>query len=306
MIFQHPYWLLASVFLLACAFIYRTAGVRSAWHKVMSPEVLGILNNKLPSDSLINKVLLAAAIVAAALSAPSTRNDQSDAFQHTDGWFLLADLSRSMTMTDVLPSRLSAMRSALTDLTKASGAKATALIIYTADAFMVVPPSFDKQQLTETTALLDYGAIEQDGSNLTRAISLAVSSIAQSGMTQARVFVLSDTGGISNNAIAAAKFLAGQGHRLDLILFGNPQLNSDANQQLDITLATQLAKAGRGLTIQSDSLGSVDLSNLSLNHDNNAIQNAAQRAIHWHNQSHWLLLLLLPLFPSIYRDYNAS
>ncbi len=306
MILQHPYWLIVSTLLLAWAFIYRSAGVRSAWHKVMSPGVLGLLTKQLPSNSFVNKFLLAAAIVAAALSSPSTRNPQSDAFQHTDGWFLLADLSRSMTVNDVLPTRLAAMRSALTELSKASGAKATALIIYTSDAFMVVPPSFDKQQLAETAALLEYGAIKNDGSNLTRAISLAVSSIAQSGMTQARVFVLSDTGGITNNAIAAAKYLATQGHRLDLIMFGNPLAKLDTSQQLDMTLAQQLADAGAGRMIQANSLGAVNYSALSLGDDNKLIENAAQRAIHWKNQSHWLLLLLLPLFPGIYRDYNAS
>lgn len=284
----------------------RRTGVRSAWHKVMPAEVLQLLTQQRPSKSLINHFLLAAAIVAAALSSPSTRNPQSDAFQHTDGWFLLADLSRSMTMSDVLPSRLSAMRSALTELTDASGAKATALIIYTSDAFMVVPPSFDKQQLAQTVALLEYGAIKQDGSNLTRALSLALSSIGESGMTQARVFVLSDSGGIANNAIAAAKFLATQGHRLDFILFGNPQTSTDTKQPIDIKLAEQLASAGEGLLIQADSLGAVDLNGLALSGDNNALQNAAQRAIHWHNQSHWLMLLLLPLFPGIYREYNAS
>lgn len=306
MILQHPYWLVASAFLIACAFIYRNAGVRSAWHKIMPIEVLRLLTKQRPSKSLVNHLLLAAAIVAAALSSPSTRNPQSDAYQHTDGWFLLADLSRSMTMTDVLPSRLSAMRSALTTLTNASGAKASALIIYTADAFMVVPPSFDKQQLAQTAALLEYGAIKQDGSNLTRAISLALSSIAESGMTQARVFVLSDTGGISNNAIAAAKFLAAQGHRLDFILFGNPLADTDAKQQVDVKLAEQLASAGAGLLVHADSLGAVNLNSLALDDDNNAIQNAAQRAIHWQNQSHWLLLLLLPLFPGIYREYNTA
>ncbi len=306
MIFQHPYWLLVSAFLFACAFIYRSAGLRSAWHKLMSKAVLNLLINHLPSKAFVNKLLLAAAIVAAALSSPSTRNPESDAFQHTDGWFLLADLSRSMTMTDVLPSRLAAMRNALTELTTASGAKATALIIYTADAFMVVPPSFDKQQLAQTAALLEYGVIEKDGSNLTRAISLAVSSIAESGMTQARVFVLNDTGGISNNAIAAAKFLSTQGHRLDLITFGNSEANNDANQQLDMELAQQLASTGGGKLVHADSLGAVDLSELSLNNDKVAVQNAAQRAIHWQNQSHWLLLLLLPLLPGIYREYNAT
>lgn len=306
MILQHPYWLLVSVFLIACAFIHRSNGVRGAWHKIMPAEVLQLLTKQRPSKTLVNHFLLAAAIVAAALSSPSTRNPQSDAFQHTDGWFFLADLSRSMTMDDVLPSRLSAMRSALTDLTNKSGANATALIIYTADAFMVVPPSFDKEQLTETVALLEYGAIKQDGSNLTRALSLAISSIEESGMTQARIFVLSDTGGISNNAIAAAKFIATQGHRLDIISFGNPLASIDTNQQLDIKLAKQLANAGAGLVVQADTLGAVNFSRLSLTDDNHALQNAAQRAIHWQSQSHWLMLLLFPLFPGIYREYNAS
>lgn len=305
MIFQHPGWLLVSAFLLACSFIYRNLTSSSAWQKVMSKQVLALLSNHSAKVSRFNNALLIAAIIAAALSSPSTRNQQADAFQHTDGWFLLADLSRSMTLSDVLPSRLSAMRNSIAELIAASGANATSLIIYTADAFMAVPPSFDKQQLYETAALLDYGVIKQDGSNLTRALSLSASSIAESGMTQARIFVLGDTGGISKNAIAAANYLADQGHRLDLIVFGSPDSKAGAEQALNLKDADQFAAAGRGKLLLADSLGKADIGKLSLTTNDHRTQNAAQRAIYWKNQSHWLLLLLIPLLPGLFRERST-
>jgi Ca-activated chloride channel family protein len=306
MIFQHPGWLLVGVFLFFCALIHRGPSSRSAWRKVMSKQVLAMLSNQSAKLSRFNTALMVAAIVAVALSSPSTRNPQADAFQHTDGWFLLADLSRSMTINDVLPSRLAAMRNTLEQLITASGANATSLIIYTADAFMAVPPSFDKQQLHETAALLEYGAIQQDGSNLTRALSLTASSIAESGMTQARLFVLSDTGGIGKNAITAVNYLAKQGHQLDLIVFGNPDSIAGDEQAPNLKNAEQLATAGRGKLLLADSLGVVALDQLSLKSDDHRTQNAAQRAIHWQNQSHWILLLILPLLPGLFREQGAS
>lgn len=232
-------------------------------------------------------------MIALALTSPAKRKADENSFQHATGWIAVADVSRSMTLTDVAPSRITAMRDALAELTRKAGARPVALVIYSGDAFLVVPPIFDKTLLHEHIALLDHGIISHEGSNLTRALSLSTSVIDDSAFIRARIFVLSDGGGIGNSARAAARHLATAGHQVDMLLFGTQ--TEDAKTATDEKLAGTFTKAGAGRLLIANRLGEINLDQLKLTSDIEATQNADVLALYWQNQSHWILLVLLPV-----------
>jgi len=289
----HPYWLGVFALLIIFAYFASSPITANAWRKVISPYVLSFLKPNHLQIARISPILISAALLALALSSPATRTADENSYQHTTGWVAVADVSRSMTLTDVAPSRFTAMRDALDALSRSSGARPVALIIYAGDAFLVVPPVFDKTLLNEHIALLEYGIITHDGSNLARALSLTTAVINDSDFLRARVFVFSDSDGINNNSTAAARHLASNGHQVDMVIFGTE--TEDTETSVDVSASKAFANAGGGKLLIANRLGEIDLDKLELDSVVEATHNADVRALYWQNQSHWLLLFILPV-----------
>ncbi len=294
MSFLHPLWLIVFALLFMLSLLPLRTIISNTWRRVIAPGVLSHLSqNQLSSTKRRSWLLISASIIALAMSSPATRNTHEQAYQHTTGWIAVADVSRSMTLDDVAPTRFTAMRDALDALSRHAGARPLALVIYAGDAFLAVPPVFDKHLLNQHIALLDYGIIQHDGSNLARALSLSTSVIADSEFIRARVFVLGDGGGVNQRSTAAARHLAASGHQVDLLLFGSQ--TGDPKTSIDTENAAAFASAGGGQLLNANRLGEIDVADLKLSSEVFATQNADIRALHWKNQSHWILLLLLPV-----------
>ena len=291
----YPWWLLGSVVLLL-AYVLTNTGLTSDWQRVLHSNVLQYLRHGDHRTNNRHSAFLVAAIACLALSTPSVPGNDADTFRHTQGWIVLADVSRSMALTDVTPSRISAMRDAAIELADRANTNSTTLIIYAGDAFIIAPPSFDRANFRENANLLEYGVIPSDGSNLTRALSLAWSVIDGSQLVNARIFVLSDTGGFNTRSDAAIARLAATGHRTDLILFGSDESTNAA--PFDLETAAQLAKSGNGSVVLADAIGRVGFEQLSLskiNFDKSLLAQTGVTTLHWSNLSHWLLLLVIPI-----------
>jgi len=294
MTFTQPLWLFAAV-LFAIVFVWSRSAGNNDWSRVMKPAVF----NYLGGSSRRKKRLLAflvATLAAIALANPSTPTDNADSFRSASGWIILADVSRSMTIDDIAPSRLSAMRSIAAELAKASAASPVALIVYAGDAFLVAPPAIDKSFYTDTIALLEHGLLDLEGSNLTRALSLTTSVINSANWFNARVVVLTDTGGINTRAETAVARLSSAGHTTDVIVFGTGQ--ASANAEFDIEAAAALASAGSGQLYQVDTLGRLDFADFkitSIDRTGASLIQSGITLLHTQNQSHWLLLFCLPV-----------
>ena len=301
----YPLWLIPAVFLLLAYLILRHHQ-NDDWKQVIPDAVLRFLQRGNTSRGRRYLELLLAVVICAALTGPSIQVENADTYRHSQGWIILADVSRSMTLNDVAPSRLSAMRNTALALTERSKANSTTLIIYAGDAFVVSPPSFDHTTIQQNITLLKHGIVPMEGSNLTRALSLALSVIEGSQLINARLFVLSDTGGFNNRSDTVASRLAGLGHRTDVILFGEE--NTDTAAPFDLQTAKSLAQSGKGKLVRSDSIGQLDLERLNLQSnlsDNRFLTSAGLTSIRWQNQSHWLLLLAIPLMLWLfYREWH--
>ena len=298
-----PFWLIVALALILLAIRWSHTAATNHWQAVMSPAVFEFLAGKSATKHRVNSLLLIASIVAACLSQPVLRHSNDDTWRHSVGWIAVIDVSRSMTLTDTTPSRLSAARRALAVLSEQSGARPIALVIYSGDAFLIAPPAFDKSIFNEHAALLEHGIIESEGSNLARALSLTTSVIADSGFAATRIFVLTDTGGITANAIAAAGYLANNGHPVDVLVFGSADGTAQPTT-VNPELATDLSTAGGGKLLFSNVLGVIDYEPLALNSRTGASDHAELKTLVWKDQSHWLLLLAIPLLLLQFRQEN--
>ena len=311
-----PAWVFVAALLLLLAALWRFPGLKDHWHRVMSDNVLAYLGGKQRQWRRWDLILLMAAIVCLALARPALRQSSDETWRHSIGWIVVADVSRSMTLNDTVPSRLSAAREALLTLSRAAGARPIAMILFAGDAFLVAPPAFDRSHFDEHAALLEYGVVPNDGSNLSRALSLASSVIEESGYIRARVFVVGDSGGSNATSEAAARHLASNGHRTDVILFGDQavgdragiNINSDNpdNTVVDLAAAKALASAGGGTLIHGNKFGVLDYKPLKLARDTDASTVSALESLVWRNQSHWLLLLLIPLMLFWFRQQQGD
>lgn len=302
--FLQPIWLLAAfAFLLAC-FVFRPRYSPSSWLKVIAPEVLQYLGGNQKQQGHWNLALLCAAITAIALSQPVIRQSDDNTWRHSTGWVVLVDVSRSMTLSDIVPSRLSAAREALAYLSDAAGARPVSLILFSGDAFLVAPPAFDRSVFNEHAALLEHGVVPIEGSNLARALSLSSSVIEGSDFIQSNVILLTDTGGIGKSSIAAARFLASAGHTLDVIVLGVESSSDTDNNEttINVDAAKALAKSGNGKAIFANRFGVLSFDELDLDSESDPSTHSDLKALVWRLQSHWLLILIAPLLLLLFRE----
>lgn len=322
-----PLWLLPAFLLLLSSLVWRHNTLHSHWRNVLSPALFNYLGADTGQVLRWNLPLLIAAVASLSLSQPARRLSDDDTWRHSIGWIVVADVSRSMTLNDTVPSRLSAMRDSLAELSRQAAARPIALVLFSGDAFLVAPPAFDRSVFNEHAALLEYGIIPVEGSNLARALSLATSVIEESQFRKARVFVLGDSGGVGKSSIAAARFLADAGHRVDMLVFGSSairQADTSGERKSDNTgdswglaqgdgsetivnwkQAQMLSEAGNGISVRANSFGVMDYAQLELDRHATASTHAELKSLVWHEQSHWLLLLGVPLLLLLFRQESS-
>jgi Ca-activated chloride channel family protein len=296
-----PLFLVPAALCLAAAWWLRLRAGEDGWARIMSARVLALLR---PRAGLrqIDLALLALAVVFAALASPALRADAENSYALNEGVLVLADVSKSMTLDDVRPSRMSAAREAVLAISASAGARATALIVYAGDAYLAEPFATDRRQLDAYAGALEYGLIQAGGSDLGRALALARSVIAQSGVAHARIVVVTDGGGFDGSTSDIARRFAQRGHRLDAVLVARPETVTPV--AVDTNLVETVAAAGDGAMLAVDGNGNVDLGPLQLDGTLLSFPTATGLSLlstDWQNQSHYLLLAALPLMLLLFR-----
>lgn len=296
-----PLWMIPAAVFLAASLLWPGRRDGDDWHKVIAPPLLAFLRPRSKGRRRFHPALAACALAFAALAGPALPGADGRAFRHAEGWLVMVDVSQSMTLTDIRPSRLAAARDTAIALSQAAGARATGLAVYAGDAFLADPFAFDRRHYGALARSLEHGLIPVEGSDVARALSFAASVVSDAGLAHARVFLLTDTGGISANAIATAAQFAARGHRIDVIAFADE--SADNPVPADMTAAADLAEAGGGALVQADTLGRVALAQVT----DGAASGGAGLALAGMEPagyallSHWLLLAALPFVLAIFR-----
>lgn len=300
MTFLWPVWLVAAIALLVLAFLWRGGLANDGWRRVMTAPVLAFLRAGISSHRMLSIPLLAGVIAAVALAGPAAPAINEPALRHAQGWFIAIDVSQSMGLEDIAPSRLAAARDAAIELVELAGSRPVGLIVYAGDAYLAGPLTFDKQHTLAFLESLKPGVVPLQGSNLKRALALSSAVIRQSELSRARLFVLSDATTQTSSLLPVAAALARDGHRMDLLNFAT---DSDSEKPADFSATTELAKSGGGIAITSNALGAIDLSLLSETSgwkSDRFVQSSLATLI-VQNLSHWVLLLALPLVLLMFR-----
>ena len=227
---------------------------RHLWAQVLSAPLQA-------SKQKLTSFLLVWLLLCAALAGPFlSKADQQQIETIAANIVVIVDISPSMAVTDVSPSRLQQAKKLLTDFSHTLDAHRLALIAYSANAYTVLPLSHDQQAFRHFLAQLDPSLAYVAGSNLGKALRLARENLTTDDQTGGLVLLLSDGEIHDPEALHAASDLNKAGHKLISLGVGTPQggpvplaggrlvrqQGKIFTSQLQRTTLEQLAQAGGG------------------------------------------------------------
>lgn len=297
----YPLFVLPATVCLGAFLMLRT-GAGDDWPQVVARPVLQFLRPDVGTAGF-NFALLALAVIFMALTSPSTRADRANAYALDEGLSILVDVSRSMGVADLMPSRVVVARAAASQISAQAGARPTSLVAYAGDAYLVQPFAVDRRQFDAFVASLDVGLVPQEGSNLERALALATTTIEESGVGRARIVIVGDGGGFGTETGFIAGRLSERGHRVDVVLTADPATTTPV--AIDMAAVERVVDAGGGVLIVAGPDGDIDLDALALGDSflrQSRTFELALRSTEWRNLSHFLLLMALPAVLLLFRQ----
>ena len=320
--FLRPEWFLALVPLFLLLFWLARRQLRSrGWQAVCDPELLphlllgrSVRRANWPFWLLSVGMLLA----VVALAGPVWKRQPQPLFRQQSALVILFDLSRSMEVADLRPSRFLRAQLKIADLLRERKEGQTALIVFAADAFTVTPLTEDHHTIEALLKSLDPGLMPVQGSNPARAIQRGEKLLQQAGLKQGRLLLVTDEDR-PEEYLDAARQLKKSGFELYVLGVGTPagapiplpgggffkdrqgnlvlpKLNSSGLKQLAIAGGGQYQRLG----VDDSDLHSL-LAGLDDHHLDQSGETAAAVGERWREEGVWLLWPLLVLAALAFR-----
>jgi len=263
--FLRPFWLLLLPFAVWAAWRFGLGrGGQDAWRavvdRVLQPHVLVDASASAERRWPLAIALAATVIALFALAGPAWDRLPVPAFRSSEALVVALDLSRSMDAGDVVPSRLARARLKLLDLLERRAAGETALVVFTANAFVVSPLTNDTRTIAAQVNALSTDIMPSQGSLIEVGLDKAASRLTASAAGRGEILLLTDSEA-SDLAIERAAELAASGITTHVLAVGTEEgapiplaeggfLNDERGQvvvpQLDAASLERLAQAGRG------------------------------------------------------------
>ena len=313
--FLRPWWLLALVPLAALLYhLWRRGLVDHNWQAVCDAALLPFILQRHPGTRgrrALCLVALCGLLLILALAGPAWQRLPTPVQRVASALVVVVDLSRSMDAGDVRPSRLERARYKITDLLRLRREGQTALVIYAADAFTVVPLSDDVRTIIAQLPALGTDLPPTQGKAPRAGLARAARLFTQGGVQQGHVLLVTD--GIAAGAREGVQSLAAAGHRVSVLAVGTrdgapitlpgggflkDKHGAILFPKTDHQALRALAGAGGGRYVALD----------QAEHDVQTLQAFFSRAPAveeadpglglqadtWQDQGHWLVLLVLP------------
>ena len=199
MSFLYPYVLIALLLplLLAVLTILNHRQARHSWQLLVAPAHRAALVRRPP---LWRTVLPAAlgllALTFGILAAARPINGYTDSGAVSSGRNIIIalDVSRSMETTDVTPSRLEEARSAAYELINALPTDKIGLLIFSGDADLVVPLTYDHEALKETLYNVNRSWVATGGTNFGLVLKRAIKDFERSAPDGTNALVILSDG----------------------------------------------------------------------------------------------------------------
>ncbi|UZR94258.1 vWA domain-containing protein [Chondrinema litorale] len=183
-------------------------------------------------DQVIIKLLIRSfyfALMIVALLGPSFGSARKEVKSQGKDIYFLVDLSRSMDADDIQPSRLERTKFELKNLVEKFSSDRLGLIIFSSEAFLQCPLTFDRSALLLFIETLNTGLLSNTGTEFSPAIEMAIDKHKNaeenvSGQQQSKIIVLiSDGEDFGTNASEIAEELKDEGIRLFTVGVGTQE-----------------------------------------------------------------------------------
>lgn len=256
--FLRPEWFLALIpVIFILTMLWRNQSGASTWHSVFDEKLLSQLWLE-PPGKVSRKPLLLISIgwvlAITALAGPTWERQPEQVWRSPLSRIIIFDLSASMNVTDVAPSRLERARFKLTDILDRSREGRTGLIVFAGEPHIVTPLTEDSETIANLLMALSPEIVPQSGDMAAPALQMAEDLLAQTGVQHGELLLISD--GVEDPAAALNKIrhLRAKGHRVSVLGVGTEQggaiLNAQGSfvafSQFDAAPLQEFANAGGG------------------------------------------------------------
>lgn len=319
--FIRPLWFWAAVpLIMVCLFLWQQRLSSRSWEAVIEPQLLphlliGTSTRKQRWPILAVFILGLGLIIA--LAGPAWKQLPQPVYKPQSALVIALDLSRSMDVRDVKPTRLERARYKISDILKQRTEGQTALIAYAADAFTVSPLTDDARTIDALLASLSTDIMPAQGSRIDKALQKAYSLFKNASLTQGHILLITD--GVDreqqqafkenqNNSYPISILGIGTQEGAPITLAGGDFLKDQRGQivipKLDSTALQSFASqhGGRFSQLSADDkdiqylLAGMDVKR----HADQAEQTEIKADI-WQEEGPWVLLFLLPFIALVFR-----
>ncbi len=223
--FMRPLWLLGFIpLLLASLHMLKLRYHESAWEHIVDPALQPYVIEPAKKGSSGTRWLLVLGwlICLVVLAGPVWDKQEVPVYKGQQAQVVLFDLSRSMYSDDLKPSRVARARFKLLDLLNAASGLQVALIAFAERPYVVSPLSDDANTIASFVESLDPSIMPAQGSRLDLAIEQGIELLAQAGVEQGQLVLITDSDA-GAKAIASASAAIAAGHRLSVIGVGTTE-----------------------------------------------------------------------------------
>ncbi len=317
--FLRPLWFLALLPLPWVLWRLRPGRSASAWQKVVDAHLLEPLLEQSPARRQIWPQLLLGlgwVLAVVALAGPVWERLPQPVFTQESFRVILLDLSPEMNAQDIRPSRLVRARYEVLDLLRQAREGQTALLVYSAEPFLVSPLTWDAKTIAAQVPQLAPDLLPVQGAKRTDlALAEAGKLLRQAGAPRGEILLITGSVPDLEAARAAAEKLRAAGDRVSVLGVGTeqgapiPQANGGflkdaqggirlARLQTQALQALASAGGGRFVRLRADEKDTQALLAAAPRSD---ARKAGIQADQWREEGPWLLLLLLPLAALAFR-----
>ena len=257
--FLRPEWFLALIpAIIILVMLWRNQSGASAWHSVFDEKLLSQLWLEPPGKVSRKPLLLIGlgwVLAMLALAGPTWERQSEQVWRSPLSRIIILDLSASMNVTDVVPSRLERARFKLMDILERSREGRTGLIVFAGEPHIVTPLTEDSETISNLLMALSPEIVPQSGDMATPALQMAEELLLQTGVQHGELLLISD--GVEDPAAAMdqIRHLRAKGHRVSVLGVGTEQggaiLNAQGSfvafSQFDAAPLQEFANTGGGV-----------------------------------------------------------
>ena len=182
--FIRPLWLL--LIPVACGaawWIRRKNDPLLGWQRVMEPELLEAMTLHKRSPIPIREItlLLAWTIGIVAVAGPTWKPEPAPFADDPVPVMVVLKANESTDLTDLTPSRIERARLKIADFAQQRKGQPLGLVAYAGSAHLVLPPTRDTSVVSSMASEISSAMMPKPGDELAAALSLAVSTLGETG-----------------------------------------------------------------------------------------------------------------------------